>query len=198
LLGVAALAVPAHADRLIDIPTADKLPFGEAEYQVLYGYRGDGRFENEFGFGLTTSLEIDCRQGNIEAPNVQGTFDLSYCFVNPISNFFPGLAVGIQDVENRETDGRRPYMAATYREGFNVVGGEQPGDITLGVTYLHKALLPFVGVVVPFSRTIRFVAEDDGVRINAGITISNSNDFALKLLVRDRESLAGLSISHKF
>jgi hypothetical protein len=86
----------------------------------------------------------------------------------------------------------------TFRQGFFVIGGEQPADVTIGLTYRHSRLLPLVGVTIPFSEHVRLMAEHDGREVSAAIAIEPLRHLTLNFILQGNRGLFGVSLQHKF
>jgi hypothetical protein len=197
-IAMLALAALASADRLIYIPTARKIPFGSFKYEIRGEPRVQGEFENYLGVGLTTAWEIAFQSSNLGLDRQVGSVDLSYNLLSPITGFTPGFSFGIQDLFNRTSDGRRPYFVTTFKEGFYVIGGEVPGEITIGISGVKKRIYPLVGVSIPFSNEVRLLAEHDGMRISAGAEVRPIRSLGVRFIVREKSSLFGLQFQARF
>jgi hypothetical protein len=154
--------------------------------------------EHYLGVGLTTSWELEVRSQNLGLPTAQTTFDLTYNYLSPLTNLTPGFSIGVQDVINKTAEGTRPFIAITFREGFQVVNGEFPADLTLGMSFVQKRLYPIVGASIPFSEGVRLMAEHDGFRISAGFELKPIKPLALRFIVRERSSLFGFTFQARF
>jgi hypothetical protein len=197
-LAAVLLAAMAQADRLIYIPTARKIPFRTIRYELRAEPRVQGEIEHYVGFGLTTSFELELRSQNLRLDRPEGTFDLTYNYLSPLTGLTPGFSVGIQDVLDRTDDGRKGFLAITFREGFLAIGGEFPADLTLGISYVQGRVYPMVGASIPFSQSVRVLAEHDGFRISVGFEVKPSRPLALRLIVRDKNALLGFVVQHRF
>jgi hypothetical protein len=198
VLAIAASAAAASADRLIYIPTARKIPFRTFKYELRAEPRFQGEVEHYLGIGLTTSWELEVRSQKLGLERPQTTFDLTYNYLAPLTGFTPGIAAGVQDIANKTAEGTRPFLAITFREGFQAINGEFPADITIGMSLAQKRLYPIVGASIPFSAGVRLMAEHDGFRISAGFEIHPIKPLALRFIVREKSSLFGLVFQHRF
>jgi hypothetical protein len=197
LLWAVILPSAAAADRLIDIPTASKLPFGDLRLEYADETSGGRTQLGWLEAGISTSFEAELRTEQYSGRSLDGTFDISYVYISPLADISPGLAAGVQDVLGTTVDGRRYYMCATFRNSVEAIGGEYPSDITLGF-YLGAHPSPFVGTSIPFSSNFRLLAEHDGIRISAGFEYSPIRATALRLLVRGQDILADVSFRGRF
>jgi hypothetical protein len=188
----------AHAERLIYIPTARKIPFGMIKYEFRAEPRIDGQVENYLGVGLTSFFELEIRSQNLQLDRQVGTFDLTYNYLSPFTNLTPGIAFGIQDIMSKTAEGSRPFLAITFRQGFFAIGGEYDADLTLAVSVARGRVYPEVGVSIPFSEGVRLLAEHDGFRVSTGLEVHPLRNVALKFIVREQSSLLGFSIQHRF
>jgi hypothetical protein len=188
----------ASADRLIYIPTARKIPYRTVRYELRAEPKLQGDLEHYIGIGLTPFWELEMRSQNLSLDRPEGTFDLTYNYLSPFTNLTPGFSIGVQDIMNRTSEGTRPFVVATFRQGFFAIGGEFPADLTLGLTLARTRLYPVVGASIPFSSGVRFMAEHDGFRISVGWEVRPSRALALRFIVREKNSLFGLVVQHRF
>jgi hypothetical protein len=186
------------ADRLISIPTAHKIPFRAFKYELRMEPQVRGLAENYLGIGVSTSIEVEIRTFTSPRDRQVGTFDLTYNIISPITDFTPGFAFGVQDALNRTPEGPRPFFATTFRNGFYGIGGESPSDVTLGIVAIRRRVYPFIGASIPFSKAFRLLAEHDGLILSVGLELRPVKDIGLKWIVRERNSLLGLEIQHRF
>ncbi len=198
VLALAVAAAVARADRLIYIPTARKIPFRTFKYEFRAEPRVKGELEHYLGIGLTTSWELEVRSQNLGLASAATTFDLTYNYLSPFTGLTPGFAAGVQDILNKTAEGSRPFIAVTFREGYQAIGGEFPGDLTIGISLAQKRLYPIVGASIPFSEAVTLMAEHDGFRISAGFEVRPIRSLALRFLVRERSSLFGFVYQRRF
>lgn len=186
-----------QADRLISVPLGRKLPYRTARVEFMgEPYRG-GVFESYVGLGVATAFDVEIRTQRLRGVKGYNAVDLSYNVIGPIPDFAPGISVGVQDVADATSDGRRFYTAVTYRQSNYTLNGEVPGDITLGAFVgVHSSA--FVGVSLPFSREVRLLAEHNGYRLSAGFEIRPTPTVGLRLFVREQQAFASLSLTHRF
>jgi hypothetical protein len=197
LFGFAALSCLAAADRLIDIPTAAKLPFGDFRLEYTDSV-ADGRTQlGYFDTGISTSFEAAIRTEQYLHHSFVTTTDFEYVYISPISDLTPGLAAGVQDVLGDTQDGRRYYVCATWRNTVESAGGDHPSDVTLGY-YFGSHPAPFVGTSIPFSSCFRLLAEHDGIRLSAGFEFLPTPGVALRLVERGPDLMADLSFRGHF
>ncbi|HSI72954.1 MAG TPA: hypothetical protein VK934_07230 [Fimbriimonas sp.] len=188
----------ASADRLIYIPTARKIPYRTFKYELRAEPRVQGEMEHYLGIGLTPFWEVEVRSQNLQLDRPQGTFDLAYNYLSPFTNLTPGISIGVQDVLNKTAEGQRPFLAVTFRQGFFTIGGEVPADLTLGLSVVKSRLYPFLGASIPFSQEVRLLAEHDGFRISVAAEVKPIRMLALRFIVREKSSLLGFVIQHRF
>jgi hypothetical protein len=198
LIALAAVAGPAAADRLITIPTGSKIPYRTLVGEYVFEKSRSRTVEAYLGLGIGKSFDMELRSERIDEEEQIGTFDIGYNYIAPIRGFGPGLSVGVQDVANRSRDGRRAYFAATFLEGTpsNQVG-DTPASLTIG--YMGGSInAAFVGVMMPFTDTLRLLAEHNGRRITAGFEFRPKPWAGIRLLFRDRDTLLGASVTTHF
>src|SRR5579862_6276184 len=151
------LATGAFADRLITIPLGRKVLFDDFKFDSFIEMSSGRTWDRYVGFGLTRQIEIDYHGEKIDHGPMRDTFDFSYNYLAPIMNQSPGISVGIQDALNRTQNGRRAYIAATWRQSVDDIGhGNLPLEATLGYSQGSSGA-GFVGVSIPLSEQVRFL-----------------------------------------
>ena len=191
-LGLLATGQSAFCDRLIDIPTARKLPYGD--YRIEYSDQLASS-RTQLGYldmGIGTSFEASIRTQQLPGRSMQGTVDVTYNYISPISGISPGIAFGVQDALNATSDGRRFFFCVTYRDEADAVGGNYPMEVTLGAFFANRSS-PFLGLSIPFSGNVRFVGEHDGIRLSAGFEYRPIHALGVRLLSRGNDLMGGLS-----
>ena len=178
-LGVMAAAVPAAADQLIHIPTADLVTGVKGEYkQRLKG--------NDEGYGTLLvpagrAYELMFRYYNNEdhEHNLEGGAQFQLL---PDGIITPGLAVGMWDVTNSSRWGRRAFIAVSK--------SLRPGQLFVRRP-LERVQLNFgtgtgrfsgimAGARLDFPGRISLVGEFDSRRLNAGIWFAPIKPLTLK------------------
>lgn len=77
----------------------------------------------------------------------------------------PAVSLGVQDLFEKEVDGRSPYLAVTKTLSV----GKRTGFATLGVGGGRFLDNPFGGFSVPLSDKLNLAVEHDGYQLNAGL-----------------------------
>jgi hypothetical protein len=187
------------ADRLITIPLGRKIPFQNVKFDSFTELSSADSWDRFIGIGISPEFELDYHGERFRGGKMQDTFDFSYNYVAPIMNQAPGISVGVEDMLNRTVEGRRVYLAATWRMSVDSIGrGNLPLDATIGVSQGSRAL-PFVGVSIPFAQDLRFLVEDDGTRIATGFEWRGfGNMVGAKLFVRDQAVMVGANLTLRF
>ena len=197
LLCILSLGAIASADRLIDIPTARKIPFDDFRYEFRSEPFVAGSFEQYLGLGVGKSFELDLRSVEQRGDRQVGTFDFAYDFIAAIPNVSPGISVGVQDAADRTLDGRRYYVATTYREAMQVINESVKADITVGVQ-TGRLSSPFVGFLLPFSKEVFLIGEHNGYRISAGFEIRPAANLSVRYYTRGSSAMLSFSLSSRF
>ncbi|HMS55274.1 MAG TPA: hypothetical protein PKA27_07705 [Fimbriimonadaceae bacterium] len=139
----------ASADRLISIPQGNKIRFREVRLEGNWELRDRGGEQFYLGAGVTRDFEVEWHGIRERGGAIVGTLNLTYNFINPITDFAPGISVGVLDALDRTQDRRRGYFATTYRYGLDGENNQNvPMEVSLGVT-VGEAIRPFVGVSLP-------------------------------------------------
>jgi len=168
------------------------------KYEGLWEQSSARTVRNYFGFGVTDAIDAQIETEKFDEVRTRATFDLSYNYIPPITGIGPGISFGVQDVMNNSRDGRRFYVAVTQREGYvDTVNGSIPLEFTLG-GYFGSINSPFVGVMVPFTDRVRFLAEYNGKRITAGLDLRPFNNIGLRAVFEEHDLLVGAQVSIKF
>lgn len=190
------LAASAQADHLINIPVGKKVPFGV--YRLYGSFEQGGLAYGSLDFGINSYLDGSIRTDNVGRGPRRLTGDLSYNFVAPIVDISPGLSFGLFDLWNQTVDGRRGFIATTFRFGLDSEATTfVAGELTLGMNIARKST-PYVGFMLPLTDQFRLLAEHDGYRVNAGIDLRPVRHLALKVLFIDGVPQTGLQIQSKF
>lgn len=188
----------ACADRLITIPTGSKVTLNTIKAEALWEQSRARTFRSYFGFGVTDAIDMQITTERYQGRPNEGSFDLAYNIIPPIVGIGPGISVGVQDALNNSRDGRRYFIAITSKEGFaDSVNGTIPAEFTIG-GYLGSVNSPFVGVMLPFTDRVRFLAEYNGKRILAGLDIRPVNNLGLRAIFEDRDVLIGAQVTVRF
>lgn len=197
VVSLVTLGTVASADRLIDIPTARKIPYEDYRYEFRAQPFVGGAFEQYLGIGIGKSFELDLRGVEQQGEKQVGTFDFAYDFIAAIPGVSPGISFGVQDAQNQTDDGRRFYAVSTFREPLQVINESVKSDITVGFQ-VGRITSPFLGFELPFSRQIFFVAEHSGYRISAGLEIRPASNVVIRYVERGNQTLLSLSVSSRF
>jgi len=194
-LGLATLSM---ADRLITIPTGTKITLDTVKFEGLTEQSRSRSSRYWLGFGVTNAIDAQITGEKFEFGRFKTSFDVAYNYIPPITGIGPGISFGVQDVLNETHDGRRYFLAITTKEGFaDSVNGSVPAEITIG-GYFGSINSPFVGVMLPFTDKLRFLAEFNGRRITAGVDIRPTNDIGLRAVFDQRDVLVGAQITLRF
>lgn len=198
-LSLLVLAASASADRLITIPLGRKIPFHQIKFDTFAELSRARSLDRFVGIGVTPEIELDYHGERIDGGPLRDTFDASYNLVAPFTGLTPGISVGLQDGLNRTRNGRRAYLAVTFRNPVDNIGnGNLPLDVTLGISQGDRTR-PFLGVSIPMSESLRLQVEHDGYRIASGLEYRLFEDaFGARLIVRDQDVMAGLNFRLKF
>ncbi|MFN3683217.1 MAG: hypothetical protein ACK41F_04695 [Fimbriimonadaceae bacterium] len=190
LLALAATLAP--ADRLIAAPSGRKVTYGTVKFDAVWEGDGERCLQSTVSYGLTPALEVSLGGEYVDSRNALPTLDLAYTITDPVVNYVPGLAIGVQDAFGNTFLGRRFYVAVSYDVGMTGrYNGDTPLQLTLGAgTGGHNGA--FVGVSIPWTSRFRLLAEHDATRITAGIEVRPADGLWLRMLARDRRSVWGL------
>lgn len=149
-------------------------------YTPGWGYVSLGGFEGQHpeqtsksfdnGSGVLGVGLFENRRVFVSAMQVSNIFSESKCLSAQVSLFnetiaTPAISVGIQDIRNKEVDGRSLYVVAT--KGFLLAGKGAYATLGFGTgRFLDR---PFAGISIPLTASLNFAAEWDGFQRNTGI-----------------------------
>lgn len=190
-----ALPAFAGADRLIAAPSGRKAERGTLKAEAVWEGNGRKCLQSYMAFGLTESVEVALGGEYVEQRNALPTLDVAYTFTDPVVNYVPGLAIGVQDALDNTYLRRRVYVAVSFDLGMTGrYNGDTPMQVTLGAgTGGHNGM--FVGVMIPWTRHFRLLAEYDATRITSGFEIRPRDGAWFRILARDRRAVWGLGWS---
>lgn len=199
LLSLALISVAsfAQADRLINIPVARALRLGEIKGEALWEITRPKNADGYLGFGLGTNFDAEIHTRDTDGRRRIGTLDLSYNLHPPLVDIAPGISFGVLDALNRTREGRRAYMAVTFRNGLATQFTDLAADITIGVSQGRRTL-PFVGITLPFRPEAAFLFEHDGLQITTGLEVRPIAPVAIRFLFQDQHTLTSVSYDLKF
>lgn len=193
-IGVGAVA---FGDRLIDVPIGRSLRMGSFQISDMEGMNQGGAHDRYFAYAPLVGLEFAIRERSRPGESGHSTLDFSYNFVAPVAALSPGISVGILDGLNETLDGRRTYVAVTFRELLDVGDKGANGEVTMGVQF-GRLNTGFVGVSLPLSINFRLMAEHNGARISAGFELGIDKSIHARVITQDGTLLLGLNLSHRF
>ena len=193
-IGVGAVA---FGDRVIDVPIGRSLRMGTFQISDMEGMNQSGSRDRYFAYSPLVGLEFAVRERMRPGELGRATLDFSYNFIAPVAALSPGISVGILDGLNETVDGRRSYVAFTFRELLDVGNKGANGEVTMGVQFGHLNT-GFVGVSLPLSNNLRLLAEHNGVRISTGFELGIDKSIRARLITQDGTLLLGLNLSHRF
>ena len=194
ILGVGAFA---FGDRLIDVPIGRSLAMGTFLISDAEGANQSSSRDRYIGYSPLTGVEFDFRQRVRPGESGHTTFDISYNIISPVADLSPGISVGMLDGLNETLDGRRTYIAFTFRQLLDVGEKGANGEVTMGVQFGHLNT-GFVGVSLPLSGNARFLVEHNGVRISTGFELAIAKTVRTRVITQEGTLLLGLNLSHRF
>lgn len=195
---VGALAgMPAHADQLIRIPTADIVPGPKTEYLQRVDGKHEGYATLLVPAGLAYELAFRYYNNEDRSHNIEGggMFQLL-----PDGVITPGVAVGMWDVSNSSPQGRRAFVVVTksIRQGqFFVPKPLERLQLTLGSgTGRFSGVLAALRVDLPAHFTL--ISEYDARRFNAGIWFRPVRPLTLKAELQNGNPYLGGDFTLRF
>lgn len=192
------LSTYANADKLITIPTGTKITLNTLKLEGLFEQSRNRNSRYYIGAGITDSFDAHITGEVFDGRRMRTSVDFSYNYIPPITGIGPGISVGVQDVLGVTRDGRRFFLAITNKEGFlDSEGGRVPAEFTFG-GYFGSVSRPFVGVALPFTDYVKFMAEFNGQRINAGVELRPTPNLGLRAIFERRDVLLGAQVTVRF
>jgi hypothetical protein len=185
------------ADRVLNVPIAGSIGKNRIRLESVHGLNNRNAREQFFEFSPINSLDFTVRNRNRLDDDGSLTTDISYTVVPPVRSFAPGIAVGVLDAANKTFDGRRGFVAFTFRELLEVGTQGETGDLTIGAQFgsINSGLF---AVTLPFSGHLRFIAEHNGARLTTGFETNPINGLNLRILNQDKLLLGGIQYTVRF
>jgi hypothetical protein len=165
------LAPQAFADRVLFVPTGEKLRSGELKVSGIFSTDSSRQVELRLGAGVTRELEFSLSQFSAKNQSDRQSFSASYTFIDAIPEFSPAISIGIEDAMNESERGRSVYLAiSTTSYPDSVFPLDIPMQLTLG-TGTGELSGIFGGVRLPLSNELMVLGEWDrrGARIGAEV-----------------------------
>lgn len=189
---VVACAATATSDRLILIPTGTKLPFRTFRLERLFDTDLNDSRNQYYGVGIGKSFDAALVTDD---HGKHATLDFAYSYLDPVVNYAPGLTVGMVDALDRTTEGRRMFVAVTYRSGLDgVFNASTPAEATLGAWFGSRNAF-FAGVSLPMSRSFRILVEHDALRPAIGLEFKPMPSLAIRWVTSSEAAMLSLSLS---
>lgn len=180
------------------MPVGKKLPYQTLRVEGMFEKSRARRQQVAVGFGIGKSFDLEVRSSKLAGDRGEPAIDLSYNFVSPVVGFAPGISFGVLDGLNRTQDGRRGYVAVTFRQGLAVDFIQNSAlEFTFGGQFGSRNS-GFMGVWIPFTSNVRILAEHDGIRITAGAEYQWTRELTSRVLYRDRDAYATLAWVRRF
>ena len=191
------LAAAVSADRLIRIPTGKKLLSDSYRFEIMAEPSRD-RTLGWLGAGLGPSFDLELTGESFNSNRIVSSFDFSYNYLVPITDFIPGLSFGVQDGLGVTERGRSLYLAVTFRLGnYGEHNQDVPTELTIGF-WTRREGVAFGGVSLPMSEHLKLLAEHDASHLTAGFELSPVEGGSFRFLFRKNQVLIGLRISQRF
>jgi hypothetical protein len=197
-LALLSLVCCASADRLIHIPLGKKVPRKEIRFEGGFPFESSSKAFGYLDIGIDAYLDATIRTFDVSGEPRKATLDFGYNYIAPIPDASPGISVGVQDAAGRTADGRRFYLASTYRTTLSGSASMfTSAEATLGV-YAGRRSSAFVGVMLPITPAFRLLAEHDGYRVNAGLEGRPVSNISIKLLFIDTKPALSAQVRMKY
>ena len=173
------------------------LSLGTFQFTDLESTNQAGSRDRSSGYSPIHGFEFDFRQRMRADESGHLTMDFAYNFIAPVASISPGISVGMLDAFNETVDGKRTYVAFTFRELLQVGEKGANGDVTMGVQFGHLNS-GFVGVSLPLSENFRLLTEHNGARISTGFELEAAKGIRARVVTQEGTLLFGLNLTHRF
>lgn len=194
---IVSLGALSFGDRIVDVPIGRSLLMGTFQISDLEGMNHGGVHDRYLAYSPLRGFEFGLRQRTRPKETDKLTFDVAYNIVAPVAGLSPGISVGMLDGLNQTIDGRRTYVAFTFRELLDVGQKGSNGEATMGVQFGHINS-GFVGVNIPFSDNFRLLVEHNGARISTGFEYAVDKSVRARIISQEGLFLMGLNLSRRF
>lgn len=187
----------AAAERVVTVPTATKIPFRGLRFEVQ-GTPSRDATRGWIGWGVTQTIEAELSLESYNSDKLTPGFNFAYNFVLPITDVSPGISVGVHDLANHTRDGRAVYLAVTYRLGNDSPQNQDtPTEVSFGV-WSRETGAAFVGLRLPLTNELRFLAEHNAVRPTAGLEFRPGPAASFRMLFDRDGTTVGLTFAKRF
>lgn len=193
LLCTIALSNFANADRILNLPIARTIGFRNVRYESFAYTNTVGNSDQFLAFSPIQNWEIEARQQRRPNFGSRETFDFQRNLLPAFVSTSPGISVGMLDTMNNTLEGRRGFVALTFKELLEVSEAGEPGEVTLGYQFGRRTS-GFVGGTLAISSRTRLFFEHNG----QALTVGADSEILPKLKVRmfTTENTLGFSINY--
>lgn len=164
---LAGLASFVHADRNVYLPIARTIGFKNVRYDIFSYPNTVGNTDQFLAFSPVRNWEIELRQQRRGLLGTRETFDFQRNLLPPFVGTSPGISVGVLDVVNQSFEGRRGFIALTFKELLEVSESGEPGEVTLGYQFGSRTS-GYVGATLSISPRTRLFFEHNSIQLIAG------------------------------
>ena len=197
-IGICLLASFANAERLLFIPTGDKLRNDQIQFE---SWASKGNFKNRISFvgiGILDSMDFELRDEYGSFGKNRTSFDFSYNFFVPFPDVSPGISLGVQDILGNTQDGRSIFLAATWKiNQDSPLNANSPIEVTLGGgTGRYRGA--FFGARMPFTDGFRLLTEHDSRKLRLGFEIVPLRDLKVLWMTDEQTTSFGANYSVRF
>jgi hypothetical protein len=196
-VAIVGLSTSSFADRIVNVPIGRSLSFGSLRYEQIDGLNERGTREQFLAISPIKLFEIEFRNRYRTYEDSNFTFDIARNLAPAITSTSPGISIGVLDTLNQTSDGRRGFIALTFKELLEVSDEGEPGELTLGWQVGSKNS-GFVGTTLSLSPRTRLFAEHNGFRLTAGFDSEIAKGVRARIMTQDNLLLGGISLVKKF
>lgn len=187
----------AFADRFVETPTGYSVRHRWVKTEAWWANGRD--FDHAYlGVGIAQGFDIGATLNRYGQPSDRFGLDASWNYIRPLTDYAPGISVGMVDVLNETEMGRAAYFALTYRIGNYDPGNQDvPTDFSFGWWTRDGGSL-FLSCSLPFSYSLRMISEYDGRQLAAGVEIRPFPDATIRWVFREGNPVIGFGYSARF
>ncbi|MBX3118078.1 MAG: hypothetical protein KF784_03370 [Fimbriimonadaceae bacterium] len=198
VLALIVVASWASADRLFFLPVGKKIPFGTARVEYMFDGGSHDTNRGWLGLGITNIFDLELTYEQFNGRNKVNSVDFSYNYLTPITDFGPGISVGVRDALNETREGRYYYIAATKYVGLEgELNQNVPLEFTIGYAGGSRNGL-FAGADVPITEFFHLITEFNKSGVTNGLELRPHRGLSVRWMHRDQQVLWSLGWTKRF
>lgn len=198
VLALGLLACFASADRLFLLPVGKKIPFRTGRVEYTFDASEHSTNRGWLGLGLTNIFDLELTYEQFGGRDRVHSVDFSYNYITPITDFGPGISVGVRDALNDTQEGRYYYLATTHLVGLEgAMNQNVPAEFTIGYAAGSRNGL-FASAYIPFTEFFRAITEFNKSGVTNGLELRPQRNLTVRWMHRDQQALWSLGWTQRF